>query len=368
MGTKHIVIDARIRRTSTGRPVAKLLEYLPLFDKENDYTVLLESDDPVELKAKNMRIVRSDFKQFSMNPLDQIKFAKQIRDLKPDLVYFGMTAQAPLPYTGKSVTFTHDLTMLRYARAGRLPELVHKLRMVGYRKLFRQGNLRASAIITPTNFVKNDLNNYLPQVKDKIHVVYEAMDDLSHKSVKNKNVMVNGPFIFHVGAALPHKNLYRLVKAFEKLKPDFPDLQLVLAGRKEYYFTELEAWVKDRKYAKDINIPGFVTDAEMQWLHENAQAYVLPSLSEGASLPGLEAMAYNLPLVSSNYTCLPEMYGKAAEYFDPKNVDDMASAIKKALIDQKLRQKLIKEGHEQLKKFSWKKSAEETVKIIKENL
>lgn len=364
---KHIVIDARIRQASTGRPVDRFIEYLPKYDSENQYTVLVQPDDPIKSNSKNITFVPCPFKQFSLNPSQQLTFAKQISSLKPDLVFFTMTGGAPLGYKGPNITFTHDLTMLRYARAGKYPEIVHKLRMIGYRRLFNQGNLRAKHIIVPSQFVANDLSNYLPSLKNKIKVVYES----SEPSLRGKSEVikeVKGPFIFHVGSPFPHKNIKNLIKAFELLKNDYPNLQLVLAGKKEFYFKKLEHEITRNKYRKDIIIPGFISDEQLKWLYENAECYVLPSLSEGFGLPGLEAMAHNCALASSNATCLPEIYGDATEYFDPYKPNDITRSIKKIMSDKKYKSDLIKKGNLQLKKYSWEKMTKEIVAIINQNL
>ena len=92
---------------------------------------------------------------------------------------------------------------------------------------------------------------------------------------------------------------------------------------------------------------------------------------EGFGLPGLEAMGYGAPVVSSNATCLPEVYGDAAHYFNPEQTDDIAKAISEVLSDEEVRTQLIKNGYNQVKKYSWKKMAEQThaiyLKVLKEN-
>src|SRR5690606_15944664 len=111
------------------------------------------------------------------------------------------------------------------------------------------------------------------------------------------------------------------------LKHNYPKLRLVLAGKKEYYFKQLQKNITDSSVREDIFLPGFVDDAELKWLYENAEMYVLPSLSEGFGLPGLEAMVHGAPVASSNATCLPEVYQDGALYFDPLDTDDMAAKI-----------------------------------------
>ncbi len=112
-----------------------------------------------------------------------------------------------------------------------------------------------------------------------------------------------------------------------------------------------------------IIFTGFVNDEELQALYQNASLYVFPSLCEGFGLPPLEAMAQGVPVVSSGATCLPEILGDAAIYFDAKNPQDMAGKIDKVIVDKGLRQNLISRGYEQIKKYSWQKMAEQTLQI-----
>jgi glycosyltransferase involved in cell wall biosynthesis len=112
----------------------------------------------------------------------------------------------------------------------------------------------------------------------------------------------------------------------------------------------------------------YIPDAQLKWALSNTRAYIFPSLSEGFGLPGLEAMHYGAPLVSSNATCLPEVYGGAAHYFDPTDVNDMAAKIDEVLSDQELRKKLIEKGKIQVKKYSWARMAKETLEVYKKVL
>lgn len=361
---KHIVIDARIRRSSTGKPIDRLLEYLPKLDTTNRYTILLEPGDPWKPKAPNFSTQTCKYKKFSFNLFDQVGFSVYLYRLKPDLVHFGMTPQEPVFYFGKRVTMTHDLTMLRYARAGKLPEWVHKIRMLGYRLLLWWSLRLAKRVVVPTNFVATDIAKHYPFTTDKTIVTHESSEPpIKVDSKKPKIGNLDQPFLFHVGSPFPHKNIDRLVTAFEVLKQKYPDLKLVLAGKREYYFAELEEHIATSKFKADIIVPGFVTDAELKWLYQNAEMYVLPSLSEGFGLPGLEAMAHSCPLASSNATCLPEVYGDAAVYFNPRDINEMTDAIEKVLSNSQLRKELVKKGRAQLKKYSWEKMAKETLTV-----
>lgn len=362
--TKHIVIDARIRPSSTGRYADRLLEHLQRIDKVNRYTVLLDPNDNWQPSAKNFSALACPYKKFSFNPLDQITFAWFLKKLKPDLVHFTMTPQEPIFYFGKRVTTTHDLTMLRFTRAGRLPLPIHWLRMVGYKLTFWHSHRASKKIIVPTNFVKQDLNSLHPFTANKTIVTLEASEPpLKIKSKPLKGV--NKPYIMHVGSPFPHKNIERLIEAFEMLKVEQPNLQLVLAGKKEFYFKQLEARILASPYEKDIIVPGFIEDSELKWLYENTACYVLPSLSEGFGLPGLEAMAHDAPVASSNATCLPEVYADAASYFDPLDIHSMSVVINEIISNPKHANKLRTLGHKRVVCFSWEKMSKQTLEMYK---
>jgi glycosyltransferase involved in cell wall biosynthesis len=356
---KHIVIDARIRRSSTGRYTDRLIQHLQDVDREHRYTVLVQPDDPWQPSNPDWTVVPCPYPQFSLNPLNELRFARQLRDLKPDLVHFTMTQQ-PLLYRGsKIITTTHDLTMLRFVRANTTPLPIFWVKRALYRVLFSAAHRKSDAIITPTEFVREDLGRLQPFTRPKTYVTLEA----SEPPLKAKSQKLAGakePFIFYVGSAFPHKNLFRLVDAFGILHERQPKLNLLIVGKREFYKKELEEYITKQPFSDSIQTPGFISDEELKWLYEHCAAYVFPSESEGFGLPGLEAMAHGAPVVSSNATCLPEVCGNAAEYFDPLDIEDIANAIERVITNDKLRAELIARGNKQIKKFSWRKMAEQT--------
>lgn len=361
MSAKHIVIDARIRQSSTGRYIDRLVEHLQTLDTTNRYTVLLKPGDPWQPTAANFSKVVAPFAQFSFNPLDQIKFPQLLRSLKPDLVHFPMNQQ-PVFYNGTIVTSTMDLTMLRFTRPGRASLPVYWMKMAGYRYLFRSSVRKSRWIIAISEFVKKDLEAHYPYAVGKTTVTLCATEPpLPGKAEQPAGV--RGPFIMHVGSPFPHKNIERLIQAFEVLRDKNPELQLVLSGKKEFYFEQLQKQIDASPAREAIVVTGFVGDNELKWLYQNAAAYVLPSLSEGFGLPGLEAMVHGCPVASSDATCLPEIYGDAAHYFDPLDTQDIAAKVNELINNPDLRKQLIKKGNDQVKKFSWPRMAQQTLGI-----
>lgn len=365
---KHIVIDARIRRASTGRPLDRLVEQLQDLDQFHRYTILVQPDDTWKMRAKNFHTLPCPYPQFSLNPLHQLGFAWQLYRLRPDLVHFGMTQQ-PLLYFGNIVTMTHDLNMFNFVRRGTTPILIYRLKIELYRFLVRWSHMKSKRITVPTQWVADEVAKFQPSTKKKLVVTYES-GELPKTGAAQKPAAVGkeDQFIMYLGTAFPHKNLGRLVEGFGILHKRHPRLKLVLVGKTEKHYEELAQKVQALPYAKDVIITGFLPDEETKWLYEHCQAYVFASLAEGFGLPALEAMGYKAPVVSSSASCMPEVYGNAAHYFDPLDPENLAAKVEDVLNDKKLRDTLIKNGLEQIKKYSWHKFSEETLIIYKELL
>ena len=360
----HIVIDARIRRSTTGRYADRLIEHLQNIDDFHRYTVLVQPDDPWQPRAKNFTALPCPYPQFSLNPLHEIKFAWQLYQLRPDAVHFTMTQQ-PLLYFGRIVTTTHDTTMYHFVRRENIPLVLHKIRMGLYRFLVWWSHRKSRRIIVPTRTVANEFIEMQPFTKKKLVVTYEASEPVMAPHPKQPGG-IDGDFLLYVGTAFPHKNLFKLVEAFELLRKDRPDLKLVITGKRtEKHHAELIEWVQGRPSADSVIFPGFVSDAELKWLYHHCRAYVFASLSEGFGLPPLEAMQHGAPIVSSGASCMPEVYEDAAHYFDARDPGDMAAKIAEVLDSKKLRGQLVKNGYNQVKKYSWRKMAEETMTVYK---
>jgi glycosyltransferase involved in cell wall biosynthesis len=363
---KHIVIDARIRRASTGRPVDKLVEYLQNLDHENRYTILVEPDDQWKMRADNFSTLPCPFPQFSFNPLHELRFAWLLYELKPNLVHFTMTQQ-PLLYFGAIVTMTHDLTMFHFVRRGTTPAPIFWLKMRLYRFLFWWSHKKSKHIIVPTKTTAKELIDFQPSTKHKISVVYEAAEPAStHTAVPPKGI--SGDFIMYTGTTFPHKNLKVLIEAFDILQKQRPNLKLVLVGKRDDQSKELEAWARSHTSFPNIVFTGFIPEEELKWLYKHARAYVFTSLSEGFGLPPLEAMANGTPVVSSDASVMPEVYGDAAHYCNAHDPMDVAEKVSEVLDDRILRDKLIKNGHKQLTKYSWQKWAKKNLEIYKKIL
>jgi glycosyltransferase involved in cell wall biosynthesis len=358
---KTIVIDARELRTSTGRYVERMLAYLQEVDTDlsHRYVILLKPKDMDGWTPASKRFTKAStrFKEFTFG--EQIGLLWQIIKLKPDLVHFPMVQQ-PILYRGKVVTTMQDLTTLRFSNPTKNP-LIFKIRQKVYYWVNVIAARKSVALITPTQYVKGDVARTLRINSRKITVTLEAGDSIGAKP-KQMPEFEDKKFLLYVGRPQPHKNLSRVIDAFAVVKQTHPDLHLVLVGKTDAMFRIHERNVK-KKGIPDVHFTGFVPDPQLRWLYEHCVAYVFASLSEGFGLPVLEAMAHGAPVVSSNATCSPEVYGEAAYYFDPLDVQDMAKKISAVTDRPLLREKLIKAGEGQVKKYSWRRMAEQTLEV-----
>lgn len=359
----HIVIDARIINSSTGTYVERLLHYLEQIDTTNRYTVLVPTKDLSfwQPTNPNFTLKAADFKNYSLG--EQWGMKRLLDGLAPDLVHFCMPQQ-PIFYKGAHVTTFHDLILLRTYNSDKNWLVFHVKQLIG-RFVFRMAARSSQQLIVPTQYTADDVAETLHTPLSKVTVTYEAADVAPEQLAPYKHPFKE--FILYVGQQSDYKNIRRLGDAHQQLLATHPDLGLILVGRKnkaalanERYFTELGY--------KNILFTDYIDDTQRDWLYTQARAYIFPSLMEGFGLPGLEAMGYGAPVISSNATCLPEVYGDAAVYFDPTDTTSMAMTINEVISNDDLRQSLIKKGHAKVATYSWQRMAEQTLAVYEQAL
>jgi glycosyltransferase involved in cell wall biosynthesis len=356
---KRIVIDVRESGTSTGRYVDKFIEHLYKLRPDYKITLLAKTHRLEYLRgiAPGYDVIETPFAYFTFG--EQLGFKKQIEQLKPDLVHFTMTQQ-PILYRGKVVTTMHDLTRIRFNNPAKNP-VVFVIKQQVYKWVTKKSAKKSDAVITPTNFVKDDIVNYTHIDPAKVAVTYEASDPI--KNSPEPLQQLNGKdFIMYVGSPHIHKNLENLILAYAKMKTSHPTLKLALMGKRDSNYERIENFAKEHDI-ENVVFTDFVSDGQLRWAYEHCLAYIFPSLSEGFGLPPLEAMIHGAPVVSSNASCLPEVYGDAAYYFNPLDTNDMATKISDVLDNDELRKSLIDQGSEQVKKYSWDRMTKQTLEV-----
>lgn len=351
----HIAIDARVINSGTGTYVAKLLQYLQEIDTVNEYSVLVRAKDVSYWTPTNPRFtVRvADFDNYSF--AEQIGFKKFLDDLSPDLVHFCMPQQ-PLRYKGRSVTTIHDLTLFKTYNSDKNWLIYHLKQLVG-RFVFKRIATTSDHLIAISETTKREYQAFSHVADEKISVIYESGE--VEKSTVEPAPIPYEKFIMYVGQQPDYKNLRRLATAHQQLLATHPSLGLVFVGRMNPDTVRNQSFFEKKGY-KNIYFTGFLPDSQRDYLYTKALAYVFPSLMEGFGLPPLEAMASGTPVISSNASCMPEILGDAAEYFDPHDTQSIAQTIDAVISDEQWRHAMIERGYSQVTKYSWKKMAEQT--------
>ncbi len=281
---------------------------------------------------------------------------------RPD-VFFSPSHYGPRFSLVPTAISIMDLSYVYY------PQLFNKDDLYQLNNWTRYSAKKASKIFTISNASRNDIIKEYKVEPEKVVVTHLGIKGISNSKFQisntgknnkeqsmedlNKKFGIKGKYILFVGTLQPRKNISKLIEAFSKII----NLELVIVGKKGWMYEEILAapekfGVKDRVIFLD-----FVDDSDLPSLYKNAQCFVLPSLYEGFGLPVLEAMKFGCPVLASNVSSLPEAGGDAAMYFDPENVEDIAKALSLMINDEGLRIKMIKKGYEQVKKFSWEKTA-----------
>lgn len=364
----RILIDGRgIKKTGIGRYIENTLREILLLDKNNSYELLINPSDKkdIRLKADNLALVETDVPWFGVK--EQTELLKVINKQNPDLVHFT-NFNFPVAYRGRFVITIHDLTLLHFRnlKASPMNKAYYLLKeQIMKNVVLKRGITKAQAILVPSEYVKEDVATTFKVRRSRIQVTNEAADkDFASPRINLEKFGIDRPYILYVGNAYPHKNLERLIIAFGKLITEFVlDYQLVIAGKKDDFHKNLEEAVREEGLNERVLFPGYVTDQELAGLYKNASLYTFPSLSEGFGLPPLEAMAHNLPVASSNTTCLPEILGEGALYFDPKDTNDIAKVMLRILTNHKLAESLKSKGKKQVNKYNWKKTAKQTLDV-----
>ena len=312
-------------------------------------------------KNKDVQIDTVDFNTTELSKYDVVHYPK----------FNPFLTDLPLLKTKKTVITIHDLIYLVYPDKYP-PGVKGKLRFLNNKRFVRN----ADAIITISNTSKKDIVKYLGVNENKVHVIYLAARSV-YQLIKDEKILsevrdkyhLPEEFVLYVGDVNYNKNLLTLADACKKI-----NVPLVIVGKQAVSdkstlnHVETEP-IKEllEKYGgdKDIIRTGYVQDDHLAAIFALAGVYCQPSIYEGFGLPILEAFATKTPVVASDISVHREIAGDAVTYVDPKSVSDMTKGIEKVISDEKLRDNLLHKGVEQLKKYSWEKTAKETLEVYK---
>ncbi|OGE79232.1 MAG: hypothetical protein A2751_04550 [Candidatus Doudnabacteria bacterium RIFCSPHIGHO2_01_FULL_46_14] len=365
----RIGIDMRMAGTGEGigRYCEELVKNLAEIDKVNEYYLIFnDHTTSLKFKFKNEKFKNIIVKSKYYSWMEQTFFIYELSKLNLDLMHFT-NFNIPVFYQRPFVVTIHDLIHHRFP--GRKKS--RYLHRVAYRTVIWTAIKRAETIITVSEATKNEVVNIFSIDPKKVKVIYEGAKALLAVTANSEQILkrydITKPFLLFVGVWRQYKNLPRLAAAFDILKRRHNvDAHLVLVGKIDPFYPEIREAVFKIQNHHGIRALGFVPDDDLSALYSKAKIFVLPSLTEGFGLIGLEAQAAGLPVVASDITVLKEVLADGAVYFDPRSADDMAAKIFEIWNDPAAAQSLASTGAANASRFDWQKCARETLALYRQ--
>jgi glycosyltransferase involved in cell wall biosynthesis len=266
-------------------------------------------------------------------------------------IFHGLSHEIPYRFPVKqvrSVVTIHDLIFLR------LPHLYRMVDRTIYERKFRYACKTADRIVAISRQTANDIVEFFNIPPEKIDVVYQGCDPvfntnvpLIEKEALRMKYRLPESFILYVGTIEPRKNLLTLIKALHFAKIDLP---LVVIGKPTPYLNKINEYI-ERHNLINIIFCDIVHNHDLPGIYQLAHLFVYPSIFEGFGIPVLEALYSRVPVITSRVSSLTEVGGDHTLYVDPNNVEEMAAAIKKVLMDLELQDKMIAEGYKHARQF-----------------
>lgn len=339
------------QKTGFGFYVENLVSHLEQVDRHHQYVKLRPKTD-------------ADFKSLRRWWWDQVQLPRLARQAEVDLLH-QPAFSAPVLYRGPVVVTLHDLIAIRFGadipRGSRL-----------YFGTWMPFSYRfADHIIAPSEHTKRDVIDVLGIDERKITVIYEAAaesfrplhDERALATIRAK-YQTGDRFILHVGTINPRKNLEFLVRVFAEVRKKIrTGWKLVITGKKGWYYEGLFKTVAELGLGQAVVFTGYIPESDKVELYNAATMTAFPSLYEGAGLPPVESMLCGTPVVSSNTSSLPEMVGQGGILLPPDDTEGWVKALVALMRTPSLRRTYGAKGRRQARRFSWERTARETIAV-----
>jgi len=378
---KTIGIDARFYgEAGPGRYTKNIVTHLEKIDHRNKYIIFLRKKGFDSYNPTNPNFIKilADYKWYSFG--EQVGFLFKILKYNLDLFYVPHF-NIPVLYPKRIVTAIPDLIMHSFSteEGTTLWKPYFKFKKLVYKCVFWWAIIRSQKVVVPANTVYEDFLKYYPNIpKEKYIIAEEGIDpDIRNANITNseevlKKYGIEKPFLLYLSSMYEHKNVPRLIQAFNILTSKYEfNGQLVLVGKKDKFSQGIGDMVENMGLGEKILLPGlkgYVPDNDACCLRKEAEIYVFPSLKEGFSLTPMEAQLFGKACAISDISIHKEVYGDSVLYFNPEDVEDMAEKINRLLNDKDLQNSLITKGYELVKKYSWDNTAEITLKVFNDIL
>lgn len=366
IGINAITINNQ--KTGIGTYTYQVLKNLLLIDHKNEYTVFVPCGLSFEFHADNLKIeyIKSNIN----NPYYQlfwenISLPNLLNKKKIDILFSPSFTLPILPYLSKSIITVHDLSFLLFPKT-------KSYLFRNYMKYILPNSIKkANFIICDSASTYNDLLKYYYVSSKKINIIHLGCNGLFFKKVDDNHITefkrkynCNKNYLLYVGSDDPRKNIPRIMQAFKLFKKeDKQEYQLILVGKGKRY-VELLKLAKALDLENEIKFIDYLNEKELHLAYLGAKLLIYTSIYEGFGLPILEAMTCGVPVLTSNRSSMAEIAGDGAYKVDPYNTENIYTGIKLILEDGDLRKELIQNGFQRSGNFSWRTTAQKTLKVF----
>jgi len=358
-----IGIDCHIseaKRTGAARYLFNLLRF---WAKENpEFVLYFKNQIPSDIpESKNFQ--KKILKTSSNFWFEHILLPRAIKKDRVD-IFFSPSYILPfkIPQNIKTAVAIHDVSYQAH------PEWYSWQNRILLKWIAKKSAQKADMIFACSEFTKNEILKYYKIKSEKIFLIPLAVGEefTPHHSIEGAEYGIKNKFIFYVGAIFNRRFIPETIRAFTELADKFPDYQFLISGPNYTHpFIDIDNLIKktNQKIGREAILHiEYINDKDLVNLYNGADLFIWLSAYEGFGLPPLEAMACGTPVITTKMGSLSETLGDAALYIEnPKDSDEIVHAISKVLSNEKTRNWLVAEGLKQAQKFSWRKTAEETL-------
>lgn len=356
----HALAAFKKNKTGVEKYSAKLIENMAMLPEAREHLFVLYTNPP------NFELQITNYDNFTTKVLKspflwtQARLAAHFILKKPN-AFFAPAHVLPILFRPKNSTVVvHDIAFELF------PE-TYPQRHRSYLQFTTKYALKhAKKIIVPSENTKKDiLRFYKPADEKKIFVIHHGMNKLQASRLKLEDRGFDFPYFLYIGRLELKKNILGILRAFDSFKGEHKSShKLVLVGDYGFGGDTIKEVLSKYRYRNDIITMGFVDEDRKNNLLASADVFLYPSLYEGFGFPILEAQSFDVPVITSCISSMPEIAGQGAILVDPHNTEEIKDAMIRVLADESLRNNLIKKGAENLKRFSWQSCARQTLKII----
>jgi len=366
----HIGIDATAlppQPGGAGNYIIQLIRSLASLETDSHFTVFAFQSgyDLIDVPASPQLdwLLFPDKSPASRLLWEQMTLPRLVRDANVALLH-SLHYTRPLSLPCASVVTFHDMTFFLY------PHLHTRSKRIFFPTAIRLSARLADALIAVSENTKKDTVRLLGVPGDKItaipHGVGEEFRPITDaallESIRRKYKLPQD-FILNVGFVEPRKNLTLLMKSYQQLHSQGISLPLVIVGGLGWMYEDVFRQAESLGIKEQVYFTGYVPDHDLPIIYNLARVFVYPSIYEGFGLPPLEAMACGTPLITTAVSSMPEHVGDAGILIPPQDEKALTNALQKLINDSTLQEELSSKGPERASQFTWKRTAQETIKV-----